>query len=38
MKKLVELLLDDQSGEDEFVFSVCCNIYIMVLCGIRCKI
>ena len=25
MKKLVELLLDDQSGEDEFVFSVCCD-------------
>ena len=25
MKKLVDLLLDDQSGKDAFLFSVCCD-------------
>ena len=25
MKKLVEMLLDDRSGKDEFVFAVCCD-------------
>lgn len=25
MKKLVELLLDDKSGKDAFLFSVCCD-------------
>ena len=25
MKKLVDLLLDDQSNKDEFVFGVCCD-------------